>query len=77
MKKVQILGTGCAKCRQLTKNVTEAAQVLGIDVEVEKVTEMGEILKFGVLTTPGLVVDGKLVASGRLLQPAEIMALLR
>jgi small redox-active disulfide protein 2 len=77
MKKVQILGTGCAKCRQLTENVQEAARILGIDIELKKVTEMGEILKFGVLSTPGLVIDGRLISSGKLLQAMEIMPHLR
>lgn len=77
MKKVQILGTGCAKCRQLTANTESAAKSLGIDIELEKVTEMAEIMKFGILSTPGLVIDGKLVASGKLLKPEEITSFLR
>jgi small redox-active disulfide protein 2 len=77
MKKVQVLGTGCAKCQKLIENAKEAAQTLGVDIEVEKVSEIAEIMKFGVLRTPGLVVDGKLVASGKLLQPVEIMVHLR
>lgn len=72
MKKVQILGTGCAKCQKLTENAKEAARSLGITIELEKVSDMVEIMKFGILSTPGLVIDGKLVASGKLLQPEEI-----
>ncbi len=77
MKKVQILGTGCAKCQKLTENTQEAAKGLGIDIELVKVTDMVEIMKFGVMSTPGLVVDGKVVASGKLLKPAEITAFLK
>jgi small redox-active disulfide protein 2 len=77
MKKVQVLGTGCAKCQKLMENAKEAAQTLGVEIEVEKVSDIAEIMKFGVLRTPGLVVDGKLVASGKLLQPIEIMVHLR
>jgi small redox-active disulfide protein 2 len=77
MKKVQILGTGCATCRKLEENAREAAQVLGVDIELEKVSDIAEIMKFGILRTPGLVIDGRLVASGKLLQPVEIMMHLR
>jgi len=73
MKKVQILGTGCAKCRKLTENAREAAQLLGIEIDLEKVSEMAEIMKFGILSTPGLVIDGKLIAAGKLLRPDEIL----
>ena len=77
MKKVQILGTGCAKCQKLTENAAQAARTLGVTVELEKVTDMAEIMKFGVLSTPGLVIDGKLIASGKLLAPDEIIPHLR
>ncbi len=72
MKKVQVLGSGCAKCRKLLDNSREAAQILGIEIELEKVSDMARIMKSGVLSTPGLVIDGELVASGKLLKPAEI-----
>ena len=74
MKKVQILGTGCAKCQKLMENAKQAAQALGIAIDLEKVSDMAEIMKFGILSTPGLVIDGKLVASGKLLKPEEIAA---
>ena len=77
MKKVQILGTGCAKCQKLTENAQEAAKVLGIDIELEKVTDLVDIMKFGILSTPGLVIDGQLISAGKLLQPDEIVPHLR
>jgi small redox-active disulfide protein 2 len=77
MKQVQILGTGCAKCRQLMDNTRAAAQKLGIDIELQKISDMAEIMKFGVLSTPGLVIDGRLITAGRLLKPDEILPHLR
>jgi len=77
MKKVQILGTGCAKCQKLMENAEQAARTLGVTIALEKVTDMAEIMKFGVLSTPGLAIDGKLIASGKLLGPDEIIPHLR
>ncbi len=77
MKKVQILGTGCAKCNELEVNAKEAAQVLGEEVEFEKVTQINDIMKFGCMTTPGLAIDGKVVSQGKVLKPDQIMKLLR
>ncbi len=65
MKKLQILGSGCPKCKKLTENAEAAAQALGIDYEVEKVTELDDILSFGVMSTPALVVDGELKVMGK------------
>lgn len=76
MKKIQILGTGCPKCNELTANAKEAAQELGEEVEFEKVTSINEIMKFGVMTTPGLVIDGKVVSQGKVLKPEQIKKLL-
>ena len=76
MKKIQILGTGCAKCRKLTENPKEAADSLGIDYQLEKVTDINEITAFGIMTTPGLAVDGKVISAGKLLSPQEIRILL-
>lgn len=58
-KKLQILGTGCPKCRQLTAQVETAAQAMGLDYEIEKVTDINQILSFGVMMTPALAVDGE------------------
>ncbi len=77
MKKIQILGTGCSKCNKLADNAKEAAVVLGVDVEIEKVTDLGEITKFGCLSTPGLAINGQLISQGKLLKPDQIMKLLR
>jgi small redox-active disulfide protein 2 len=76
MKKLQILGTGCAKCQALTHNTETAAKALGIPYELVKVTEIPAIMKFGVLSTPALVVDGVVNAQGRLLTPEQIKPLL-
>jgi small redox-active disulfide protein 2 len=77
MKKVQILGTGCVKCQQLMDNARQAAQALGVDIDLEKVSDMAEIMKFGIFSTPGLVIDGKLISTGKLLRPDEIIPHLR
>lgn len=76
MKKIQILGTGCAKCQQLTANAEAAAKQLGLPFEIVKITQIPEIMKFGVMSTPGLAVDGVVKSSGRLLTPEQIKPLL-
>jgi len=77
MKKIQILGTGCAKCNALAANAKVAAQALGEEVEFEKVTNLNDIMAFGVMTTPGLAIDGKVVSQGKVLKPEQIEKLLR
>ena len=77
MRKIQILGTGCIKCRELTENARQAAATLGEEVEIEKITELNEIMQFGCMTTPGLAIDGTLLSQGKLLKPEQIMKLLR
>jgi small redox-active disulfide protein 2 len=74
--KIQILGPGCAKCRQLTANVEQAVRELGVDASVEKVEDVLEVRKFRVLSTPALVVDGTVRSLGRVLPPEAIKALL-
>ncbi|MBI3947724.1 MAG: TM0996/MTH895 family glutaredoxin-like protein [Armatimonadetes bacterium] len=74
--KVQVLGTGCAKCKQLLANAEQAVREAGAPAEVEKVEDIQAILKFGVMTTPALAIDGKVKASGRVLSPQEIRKLL-
>lgn len=71
-KKIQILGTGCPKCKQLAANAEEAAKALGIDYELEKVTDINEIMKFGIMMTPGIAVDGQVKASGKVAGVEEI-----
>jgi small redox-active disulfide protein 2 len=76
MKKIQILGTGCAKCKKLTEHAEKAAQELGIDYEIEKVTDIMEIASFGVMMTPGLVIDGKVKTAGKVTSVEEVKKLL-
>jgi small redox-active disulfide protein 2 len=74
--KIQILGTGCAKCRQLMENAEAAARESGLSYEIEKVTEIKEIMRFGVLATPALAVDGKVKLVGKVATAVEIRGLL-
>ncbi len=76
MKKIQILGTGCPKCKKLVENAEAAAKELGIEFEIEKVTDINEIMKFGVMMTPALVVDGDVKVVGKLPSPDEINRML-
>ncbi len=75
--KIQVLGTGCAKCKQLTANAEKAVAELGIEAAVEKVEDIREIVKFKVMTTPALVVDGAVRSAGKVLSPEEVKKLLR
>jgi small redox-active disulfide protein 2 len=76
MMKVQIYGTGCPKCQALTANAEAAARELGLDVEIEKVTDLKDIASAGVLMTPGLAVDGEIKSTGHLLSVHQIKTLL-
>lgn len=76
MKKIQILGTGCPKCRTLMANAERAVQILNIEAQVEKVEKITDIMKFGVMMTPALVVDGAVKSAGRVLSPEEIQKFL-
>lgn len=69
---VKVLGPGCANCVKLDKLVHEAAESLGVSADIEKVTDMAAIMSYGVMRTPGLVVDGKVVSYGRVPSLAEI-----
>jgi small redox-active disulfide protein 2 len=64
MKNVKVLGIGCRNCETTARLVEEAAQALGVAIELEKVTDMAAILGYGVMSTPGVVIDGKLVHAG-------------
>jgi small redox-active disulfide protein 2 len=75
--KIQILGTGCSKCKVLTANAEKAVKELALPVEIEKVTDIQEILKFRILTTPSLVIDGKVKSAGRLPSSEEIKTMLQ
>ncbi len=76
MKKIQILGTGCPKCKKLAENAEAAAKSAGVDYEMEKVTDLNAIMAFGVMMTPALVVDGVVKVVGKVPEPAEIVKLL-
>lgn len=75
--KIQILGTGCPKCKQLTQHAEEAVKDLGLDAEIVKVTQINDIMKFGVMVTPALAVDGQVKSAGKLLSVEEIKGLLK
>ncbi|OGS20985.1 MAG: hypothetical protein A3J83_05995 [Elusimicrobia bacterium RIFOXYA2_FULL_40_6] len=70
--KIEILGTGCPKCKKLMELVAEAVKELGITAEVSKVEKINDIMNYGVMMTPALVVDGKVVVAGRLSSKDEI-----
>ena len=74
--KIEILGTGCAKCKQLEKNVLSAISKSGKFAEVEKVEDIQKIMEYGVMSTPALVIDGKVVSVGKLLTPDDIVKLI-
>lgn len=77
MVTIEVLGTGCMKCKRLMKNVETAVRELGIDTPVIKVDDLAEILDRGVMLTPALVVDGELKVSGRVADVAELKEILR
>jgi len=74
--KIQILGTGCAKCNKLAEATRQAAEALGLDYEMEKVTDMLRFADFGVMITPAMAVDGKVKVSGRVPDQEELKAML-
>jgi small redox-active disulfide protein 2 len=73
---IKVLGTGCAKCKALEKAAKEAVEKTGLNATVTKVEDIVEIMQFGVMTTPALVVDGKIVVKGRVPSVDEISILL-
>ena len=76
MKKLQVLGPGCLKCRQLAENTEAAAQALGLEYELVKVTDIKAIMGFGVIKTPALAVDDRVLVTGKVPEVAEIKKLL-
>jgi len=76
MKKLQILGPGCPKCKKLAENAETAAKQLGIEYTLEKVTDINDIMKFGVMMTPALAVDGQVKVVGKVASSDEIKKML-
>jgi small redox-active disulfide protein 2 len=74
---IKILGTGCAKCMQLEKTAKEAVRELGVDAKVEEVKDITKILEYPILTTPGLVIDEKVVCSGKIPSKDEVKKYIR
>ncbi|MDD4939773.1 MAG: thioredoxin family protein [Candidatus Omnitrophica bacterium] len=70
--KIEILGVGCPKCKQLTANAEAAAKELGICVEISKINDITKITEYGVMMTPALAIDGTVVSSGKVLSKEEI-----
>ena len=75
--KIQILGTGCPKCKKLAENAEAAAKELGLDFELEKVTDINQIMSFGVIMTPGIAVDGNVKSAGKLCTVEEVKGMLK
>lgn len=76
MKKIQIFGTGCPKCKKLAENAEAAAEELGIEYEIEKVTDINDIMQAGVMMTPALAVDGEVKVTGKVASPEDIKGFL-
>jgi len=74
--KIQILGTGCPKCAKLAENAEAAAREMGLNYELVKVTDINEIVNFGVMMTPALAIDGEVKATGKVLSVDEVKGLL-
>jgi len=70
--KIEVLGSGCARCKNLAANAETASQQLGVEAEIEKVTAIEEIMAYQVFATPALVIDGSVKSAGRIPSPAEI-----
>jgi small redox-active disulfide protein 2 len=77
MVTIEVLGTGCMKCKRLMKNVETAVKELGIDAEIKKVDDIMEIMDRGVMLTPALAVDGEMKISGRVADVKEIKEILK
>lgn len=70
--KIKVLGPGCKNCVTLTDNTKAALAKIGVEAEIEKVTDFAEIAKYGIMSTPGLVIDEKVVSYGKVLKPEDI-----
>jgi len=74
--KIEILGAGCSKCKQLTANAEAAVKELNLNAEISKVSDIDKIVKFGVMVTPALVVNGAVISEGKMLSKDEIKNIL-
>lgn len=75
--RIKVLGSGCAKCNSLEQNVKEALLLLGMSEDIEHVTDFAEISRYGVMSTPALVIDGKVVSFGKVLDQQQIIDILK
>lgn len=73
MVKIEVLGSGCANCIRLEQAARRAVEITGVEAEVVKITDYGEIMARGVMSTPGLVIDGKVVSTGRVPSAGDIV----
>ncbi|MCU0955702.1 MAG: thioredoxin family protein [Hyphomicrobium sp.] len=77
MKEIKVYGPGCSRCSATAKMIEETAASLGVEINVEKVTDMTELARHGILSTPGVTIDGKVVHAGGLPKPEAINGWLR
>jgi small redox-active disulfide protein 2 len=77
MKKIQVLGTGCPKCKKMFEIAMQTVRELGLDAEVVKVEDINEILSFNAMMTPALAIDGEVKVTGRVPKPEELKSLLK
>ena len=77
MKQIKVLGSGCRNCEITANVIARAAKDAGVEVEIEKVTDMAAIMAYGVMSTPGVVVDGKVVHTGGVPGPDQVRAWVR
>ncbi len=75
--KIEVLGPGCPRCQALENNVRKAVEELGIQAEIEKVTEMPRIMGYGVMSTPGIVIDGQVKGFGKLFSKEEVVEMIK
>ena len=75
--KIEVLGPGCPKCKVLENNVRKAIEEMGLDAEVIKVTDIGKMVEYGIMSSPALVVDGKVKSTGSVLDVGEIKKMLK
>ena len=73
---IKVLGGGCCRCENLLSAVKEAVAEKGIDAEIEYITDMAKIMEYGIMSTPALMVDNKVVSAGRVLKSKEILKIL-